>query len=206
MRTATAMALLPQAANPRTNPDGLPIGLSKKIVTEGRWKGESVGPNCAACHNAQLNYKGKRIRIDGGDGNTFDLMAYVNALDDAIAGNIDGYGKVRSPGYARSERRVPTPKSSFASALRSRPHGCITIAPAPRPRQPLGARPHRCHHLIVNRLMAVNPAFRRTVHSFGTDQNSLSLEFRAGSWTQWRGTQQDPLQRNSDRDDGCVHS
>src|SRR5271169_6437978 len=59
--------LIPQAPNPRTNPDGLPIGLTKTVVTEGRWKGEQLGMNCAACHNAQLTYKGKRIRIDGGD-------------------------------------------------------------------------------------------------------------------------------------------
>ena len=53
--------LITQAANPRTNPDGLPVGLTKTVVTEGRWKGETVGPNCAACHNAQLNYKGSRF-------------------------------------------------------------------------------------------------------------------------------------------------
>ena len=37
--------LTPQAANPQTNPDALPIGLSKTEVTEGRWKGVSVGMN-----------------------------------------------------------------------------------------------------------------------------------------------------------------
>ena len=61
--------LIPQAANPRTNPDGLPIGLTKTVITEGRWKGETVGMTCAACHTTQLNYKGKQIRIDGGVGN-----------------------------------------------------------------------------------------------------------------------------------------
>jgi hypothetical protein len=65
--------LITQAANPRTNPDGLPIGLARTVVTEGRWKGDQIGLNCAACHNTQLNYKGKRIRIDGGVGNTFRL-------------------------------------------------------------------------------------------------------------------------------------
>ena len=64
-----------EPANPQ-NPDALPVGLSKTVVTEGRWKGEEVGLTCAACHNTQLSYKGKRIRIDGGVGNTFDLMAY----------------------------------------------------------------------------------------------------------------------------------
>ena len=60
--------LITQAANPQTNPDALPIGLTKTVITEGRWKGEYIGMNCAACHESQLNYKGKQIRIDGGNG------------------------------------------------------------------------------------------------------------------------------------------
>ena len=43
------LGLIPQAANPRTNPDGFPVGVTKNVVTEGRWKGETVGPNCAVC-------------------------------------------------------------------------------------------------------------------------------------------------------------
>jgi len=58
--------LITQPANPRTNPDALPVGLTKTVVTEGQWKGETVGVNCAVSHTAQLTYQGKRIRIDGG--------------------------------------------------------------------------------------------------------------------------------------------
>src|SRR5947209_7893593 len=47
-----------------------------------------IGMTCAACHNAQLNYQGKRIRIDGGAANTFDMMGYVNALDDAVQATL----------------------------------------------------------------------------------------------------------------------
>src|ERR1700684_2008137 len=79
--------LTTQPANPQ-NLDALPVGLTKTVVTEGRWKGEHIGLPCAACHNAQLNYKGKKIRIDGGVGNTFDLMAYVYALDDALQATL----------------------------------------------------------------------------------------------------------------------
>ena len=62
--------VIPQAPNPRTNPDGLPVGLTKTVLTEGRWKGETVGITCALCHTRQLTYKGKHIRIDGGVANT----------------------------------------------------------------------------------------------------------------------------------------
>src|SRR4051794_36679173 len=77
-----------QPANSRTNPDGLPIGLSKTVTTEGRWKGEQVGLTCSACHNTELTYKGKRIRIDGGVGNRFDMMAYIYGLDDALQATL----------------------------------------------------------------------------------------------------------------------
>jgi hypothetical protein len=85
----TGPQLTPCAANPQSNPDGLPIGLSKSVIADPpRWKGEEtgefVGLNCAACHEGQLNYKGKHIRIEGGVGNMFDLMGYVYALDDAM--------------------------------------------------------------------------------------------------------------------------
>ena len=36
------LGLIPQAANPRTNPDGLPVGVTKNVITEGRWKGETA--------------------------------------------------------------------------------------------------------------------------------------------------------------------
>ena len=82
--------LITQPADAQNNPEALPIGLSKTIV---RRKGSNVedvqiGLTCAACHNAQLNYQGKRIRIDGGVANTFDMMGYVTALDDAMQATL----------------------------------------------------------------------------------------------------------------------
>src|ERR1700735_2552706 len=84
--------LTTQPANPQ-NPDALPIGLSKTVETEGRWKGEHIGLTCAACHNTQLNYQGKKIRIDGASANKFDLMAYIYALDDALQATLTDTGK-----------------------------------------------------------------------------------------------------------------
>jgi mono/diheme cytochrome c family protein len=47
---------------PRTpsegNPDGLPVGFAKD--------GDHVGLTCAACHTAQINYRGQAWLIDGG--------------------------------------------------------------------------------------------------------------------------------------------
>ena len=35
--------LTPSPANAETNPDGLPIGVTKEVTTEGRWKGVYAG-------------------------------------------------------------------------------------------------------------------------------------------------------------------
>jgi hypothetical protein len=89
--------LITDAANPQSNPDGLPIGLGKTEIADSRWKGEEtgtfVGINCAACHEEQLNYQGKHVRIDGGVGNTFDFMSYVFALDDAMQATLNDAAK-----------------------------------------------------------------------------------------------------------------
>jgi hypothetical protein len=62
--------------------------LAKWTVTEGRWKGEHIGLTCAACHNGQLNYKGQKIRIDGGIGNTFDFVAYIGELSRSLQATV----------------------------------------------------------------------------------------------------------------------
>src|SRR6516162_8296478 len=35
--------LIPQPANPRTNPDALPIGVSKTVISTPAWKGAATG-------------------------------------------------------------------------------------------------------------------------------------------------------------------
>jgi hypothetical protein len=80
--------LLPQPSDPKYNPDGLPIGVSKTVVNDGRWKGEWVGLGCAACHNGQLEYKGTKIRISGGNADTLDILGFIQGLDDALAATV----------------------------------------------------------------------------------------------------------------------
>src|SRR4029450_11693794 len=110
--------LITQGANPRTNPDGLPVGLAKWAPTDGRWKGEYIGLTCAACHNAQLNYKGKKIRVDGGIGNTFDFVAYIAALNDAPQATMKGDVK-----FDRLAARVGASTPDAKADLRKRVEG-----------------------------------------------------------------------------------
>jgi hypothetical protein len=90
--------------NPRSpkNPDGLPVGFVRS--------GDSVGMTCAACHTAQLNYKGTGIRVEGGPtmanfGGFMDgLIAAVEATlrDDA---KLDRFSaKVAGPAASSDEK------------------------------------------------------------------------------------------------------
>ncbi len=77
--------LVTAPADPRTNPDGLPIGLVKTTVPAGRWKGEWFGLTCSACHSSELSFQGKRIRIEGGSNHAFDFAGYISALNESLA-------------------------------------------------------------------------------------------------------------------------
>src|SRR5499426_3917371 len=79
--------LITEPQRSKYNPDGLPVGIAKATMTTaiGDWAaGDYAGPTCALCHETQLNYKGKRVRIDGAPANTFDIQRYIQALDAAV--------------------------------------------------------------------------------------------------------------------------
>jgi hypothetical protein len=59
---------------PKYNPDRLPIGITKEVIPDeyvdllGQGHKEWLSYSCAACHTAQIKYKGVGIRIDGAPG------------------------------------------------------------------------------------------------------------------------------------------
>jgi hypothetical protein len=189
--------LIPQAANPRTNPDALPIGLSKTVITGGRWKGEQIGMTCAACHNAQLTYKGTRLRIDGGVGNTFDMMAYVHALDDALQATLTDGGK-----FDRLATRIGASSADAKSELRKRFESDAERVHQYRSRSlvtPVAWGPARIDAIaaIVNRMTADQPGIPENWSTpLAPTKPPFLWNAPQGSWTQWRGVQQDPIQRN----------
>ena len=48
------------------DPDGLPVGMSAQLREGKRAEPKMVFFNCAACHTAELTYRGKVVRVDGG--------------------------------------------------------------------------------------------------------------------------------------------
>jgi hypothetical protein len=187
----------PDPADPQTNPDGLPIGLSKTVTTEGPWKGEEVGLTCAACHNTELFYKGKRIRIDGGVGNHFDIEAYLSALDDTAQETLKDSAK-----FDRLAGRLGASSSDAKSELRKRFEGAADRIHSYRIRvlvtpYPWGPSRMDAIGLIVNRVTSMAPDIPQNwAPPLAPTKPPFLWNAPQGSWTQWRGVQQDPIGRN----------
>ncbi len=64
------------------NPYGWPIGFA---INPAKDTGgvETVGLTCAACHTAEISYRGKTLRVDGGQAN-IDLDGFKKAINEAI--------------------------------------------------------------------------------------------------------------------------
>ena len=99
-RVASSYGLFPQAADPTYNPDGLPVGVTKarpKCLTAAGTEGRNeLRITCAACHTSQLNYKGAKIRIDGGAARVLTFLPLCAGLTMPCL------------------QRLPTPKNSNA--------------------------------------------------------------------------------------------
>jgi hypothetical protein len=110
---------LPQKAT-LSNPDALPVGFVKD-----RYKGKDyLGFTCAACHTAQLNYKGVGIRIDGGpagsDMDTF-LKNMATAVWDVRTNKYGGQARfvknVMDRGHYASEKEIVDDLQKYAQRL-----------------------------------------------------------------------------------------
>lgn len=190
--------LTPDPADPKWNPDGLPIGLSKTVTTEGRWKGEDIGLNCAACHNTELFYQGKRVRIDGGVGNHFDVEAYIGALDDSIQETLNDSAK-----FDRLAARMGVASADGKSELRKRLEPAAERVHNYRTRvmvtpYPWGPGRIDAISLIVNRVTSVAPKIPENWFTpLAPTKPPFLWNAPQATWTQWRGVQQDPIYRNA---------
>jgi len=195
--TSAKYGLITQSPNAQTNPDGLPIGLTKTVVTEGQFKGETVGLTCAACHVGQLNYQGKRVRIDAGVNNTFDFLAYMQAFDDAMQATLSDNTK-----FDRLATKLGAPDGDAKGALRKRYEADAGRLHAYRTRSTVAVMPWGPARIDALDLIRT----RASSDLPGLPQNWITpiaptkLPFLwnapQGSWTQWSGVVQDPILRN----------
>lgn len=187
----------PARPNPKTNPDGLPIGVTREVTTEGRWKGVQVGMNCAACHNSELFYQGKRIRIDGGVGMHFDIQTLYHEADDAMQATLHDSAK-----FDRLAARIGASSSDAKDELRKRfendaerIHYYINRILAP----PHNWGPERMDalNLITNRMATIEPKIPENwFPPLAPVKPPFLWNAPQGTWTQWSGIVQDPIVRN----------
>jgi len=146
---------------------------------------------------AQLTFAGKRIRIDGGVGNTFDLMGYVCALDDALQATA-----TTSTKFDRLAMRLGVSSPSAKSALRRRFESDAARVHEYRTRAlvtPISWGPARIDAvaMIVNRVTAIAPNLPENWSTpLAPTKPPFLWNAPQGTWTQWRGAQQDPVARD----------
>ncbi len=199
--------LIPDAAN-SNNPDGLPIGIGKTVVAtpiKGWPAGDYAGLNCAACHEGQLTYKGKLIRIEGGINNTIDLQGLIRGLDDALRATVTDAAKFdRLAG--RLGASSPDAKDKLrkrAESERERVHEYATRTSVTQ--HPWGPGRMDALAMIVNRVTAVLTGIHEnSVVPIAPVKPPFLWNAPHGLWTQWIASVQDPFVRNFDETMGVF--
>jgi hypothetical protein len=191
--------LVPDAPN-WINPDGLPIGISKTTVAapiKGWPAGDYVGLTCAACHEGQLDYKGKHVRIQGGINHTLDFQALTRALDDALQATLIDTAKFNRLA-ARLKADSADAKDKLHMRLESgaaRVHEFATRSAA----SPYPWGPGRIDALteIQNRQFATLPNIpENTATPIAPVKPPFLWNAPQGLFTQWSAIGVDPIDRN----------
>lgn len=189
----TGYGFVPHPADPKYNPDGLPIGFAKTAIADGPWKGEWVGLGCAACHNGQLRYDGKRISISGGTANALDFYAFLEGLNSALAATVADSAK-----FDRLAARIGGDKDSLrtrlakdaASVNQYLTRTALTVAVAgPGRMDALGL----IHNQVQSRAIGAPENWRAPLAPV---KPSFVWNIPQSAWAQWTGVLPDPLFRN----------
>jgi len=189
--------MLPGIVDPEWNPDGLPVGMARLDVPSGRWQGSWVGPNCAACHNGELQYQGQRIRIDGGVNQALDTRAFIGGLASALEEPLRDTNK-----FDRLAKRFGYTSDTDKSKLRD---NLVAVSKETNHYRTLtGLEPHffgpgRVDALgnIHNRLsgLAIG-APENWAASLAPVKFPFLWNTSQSSWVQWSGIVSDPMPRN----------
>jgi hypothetical protein len=191
--------LIPTTAN-QYNPDALPIGISKTVIAtavKGWPVGDYVGLTCAACHEGQLDYKGKHVRIEGGISHTFDFQMLSRGLDDALQATLTDAAK-----FDRFAARLKASSTDAKGNLRKRIEGEAVRVREYATRTSLSPYPWGPGRIdaltmIMNRQMALLPDIpENTSTPIAPTKPPFLWNAPQGLWTQWAALLQDPISRN----------
>jgi hypothetical protein len=202
-----AHGLLPQAAN-ANNKDGVPIGISKTTVAtpiKGWPAGEYAGLTCAACHETQLSYKGKQIRIDGAAPTAVNLQGMIRGLDEALQATLNDPAK-----FDRLAARIGASSAEAKASLRKRmePDAARVHEYATRTSvstSPWGPGRMDALTMITDRVTSSLPGIPE---NWSTGNAPVKPPFLwnapQGTWAQWAAFQEDPIHRNFGEAEGVY--
>ena len=188
------------AAASSSNPDGLPIGISKTTVAtpiKGWPAGDYAGPTCAACHQGHLRYKGQLIRIEGGVSDTVDFQGLVRGVNGALRATLTDPVKfdrlAARLGAATPEAKDKLRKRVESEAVRVHDYADRTSV------TPHSWGPGRMDALtmIVDRTTATLAGIPENWSSgIAPVKPPFLWNAPQGLWTQWSAFAQDPIARN----------
>jgi hypothetical protein len=189
--------LLPFPADPKYNPDGLPIGITKTTMKDGPWKGEWVGMGCASCHNGQVEFKGTKVSISGGNNGNLDVHRLIGGLDDALVATVDNASK-----FDRLAKNLGQADEAGKQALLKRleesaeaVHGyrnalsATAIDVGPGRMDALGL----IHNQVQSRWLGIPENWLAALTPV---KPSFVWNIPQSAWAQWSGVLYDPLFRN----------
>ena len=175
------------------NPDGLPVGFAKGDDEQGRaW----LGFTCAACHTGQVEFKGKKIRIEGGP-TLGDLAPFRDEMIAAFKATLAD--KVRFERFAARVNKPTDPART--EALREEVQtffdGMVKLADRSRPEYPEGFGRVDAFTILMNEMLGTVAGepdnYRKPVAP-------VSYPFLWGApkleWVQWNGAVQNAIARN----------
>lgn len=92
------------------NPNGFPIGFTQEADPNGQaW----TGLGCAACHTGEVRHRGKRIRVDGGQG-MIDFTAFESELLQSLEATQSDLGFAA---FADALKTPPADRPALRQAL-----------------------------------------------------------------------------------------
>jgi hypothetical protein len=207
LRSGANYGLLPGPVS-SYNPDGLPIGISKTTVAtpiKGWPAGDYAGVTCAACHEGELTYKGKRIRIQGGNSRTIDLQGLARGLDDALQATLTDAAKFNRLaarlGASSTDARDKLRKRVESEAVRVHEYATRTAV------SPHAWGPGRMDavSLIVSRSTAELTGIPQNwTPGIAPAKPPFLWNAPQGRWAQWGGYAWDPLSRNLGETWACT--
>jgi hypothetical protein len=151
---------------------------------------------CAACHNGQIQFKGTRISISGGNATGLDLFAFLKGLDESLAATLADPEKFDRLAHRVGERSAD--KDALKGQLKRdeaaiRDYftrtGLTPHEPGPGRMDALGL----IHNQVQSRSLGVPENWRAPL---AAAKPSFVWNIPQSAWAQWSGVLPDPLFRN----------